>query len=360
MKTTKSDILQLFFPGGTQLMALPSWNEPRLVFEAGSLRRQWHDSGFLDAYSRKGRARRLFLQTLIPILPCRRLENECIKPAIDSFVEGLAIPYVRKAVIVGRDDSRQKWTVILIGENSKPIAFLKYGEREQARKRITHETKVLATLPEGAGPELLKHGCMGPGVAFVMKPVDGEIINHNHLADENLRRLLDWSKKMTTGAVSINDHPAIIRLREQLAHRMEQPVANRLIPNVSQFEKWLMPLKERTWPVGWQHGDAAPWNFRISHFGQVRAIDWEDAVADGCPFFDLVYYVLQTHYFLRDANRETAFYDSTQWLCSIGLREKEAEALTKLAALNAWLRWKEDGFDDEHPVQQFRMLIAAG
>ena len=50
LRAIKSDVLPLIFAAGQSLLALPGWNQPRVIFEAGSSVQRWHDAGYQDAY----------------------------------------------------------------------------------------------------------------------------------------------------------------------------------------------------------------------------------------------------------------------------------------------------------------------
>jgi len=348
LKEVRSKELELIFPSGTRLIALPGWKNPRLVYEAGSVCQCWTDAGLLDAYSLQGRIRRHILRIIAPLWPPRILSSGSSIPDVDRFVKGLSLPFVRKAVIVGRNDLRQKWTVIFIDGNSRPLAFLKYGEKPFARERVTHEAKILADLPQGAGPALLKDGELGSGRAFVMEPVSGQRFPRRPFCAMARNGIFGWIDRMGMKTVKAEVHPAFMRLRQQAS------LHSNLLCVV---ESCLQAVSGTDLPEGWQHGDPAPWNFRIVISGEVVAIDWEDAVSDGCPLFDLIYYVIQSHFFLRGADVSQAFLQSMDWLAKKEFFGQPADALVRLSAFDAWSRGKRDGQADAHPLQKFRLSV---
>lgn len=350
----------MFFSSSAPLIALPNWNQPRLVLEGGCTSQRWQDAASLDAYSLTGRMRRNALRSMSVLLPTHSLAGGTALPIGDSFVEELALSFVRKVVIVGRTDQRQKWTVVFLDSKAQPVVFLKYGQKEQARKRILHEADTLANLPRGAGPMLMKQGELASGNAFVMMPVDGEYIARHPLSSEARKQVCSWVDLLAVGQdVKIDQHPAVLRMRKEVEgyRLMDVEGAGSLLTINDQLNNWLVPLRERTWPMGWQHGDAAPWNLRVAASGQVSAIDWEDAVSEGCPLFDLVYYVIQTHFFLKGAHVDRAFGQACDWLRRKGLSPQESRSMVKLAAYDAFSRWQCDGWKENHPLQRFRLKI---
>lgn len=348
MTDGKRNELSLIFSAGTPLIALPGWKNPRLIFEAGSLRQRWRDSHFFDAYSVRGQLRKFFLRVVSVVLPGRRLQTGTPVSAVDEFADELT--FLRKAVLIGRDDPRQKWTVAFLDENGNPVAFVKYGSRTAARQAVLNEIKALSGLPSGAGPILLKSGDIGLGTAFMMTPVDGVSVGRAPLSEQARDYVFRWIARLSVGrVVSAAQHPAVGRMRKNLAGTG--------IP-MSAFNGWINKLREQMLPVGWQHGDATLWNLRVLPNGDVRAIDWEDAVEEGCPLFDLVYYVIQMQFFLCRADARQAFVRSVDWLRWQGVVGGDcAGPVVRLAACDAWLRWKKCGWQDDHPVQLFRKKI---
>jgi len=342
--------LGLFFRKGCRLAILPSWRSPRLIMEADNRGSLWRDARFFDAYSLKGRMRRLILRNIAPVLPSKKLSVGEAIPEVDRVLENLGLPIVRKAVVVGYNDQRQKWVVIGLDAASRPLAYVKYGERPMAVKRIDHEAAALSVLPPRTGPELLWHGGLGQGRAFAMKPVDGYPAGPDPFADQERAALGAWLDRLcSTGyEVPAHKHPAIHRVIDQ--HGFPEDRIGSL----------LQSLSARQWSMAWQHGDVTPWNIlhRSACPEEVCAIDWEDAVPDGFPLFDLVYYVLQAHFLLRGGKIVPAIDQARAWLCDRGLTEQEADSIIRLGACEAWLRWKADGWAGNAPIQQFRRAVA--
>jgi hypothetical protein len=333
--------LTLVYPSGALLVASPSWEDPRLVFEAGPFPWRWQASKHLDAYSFLGRVKRNFLRIATLAKFAQPLVGGCETPKFARWLEDSGIGHARRIVLVGRKDQRQKWTTICVDSIGRPVAYLKYGEKEASQRQVVVESEILKRLPMGLGPELLRVDTIGTGVALLMRPVQGRPVVSNPLADATERAIRVFMRCCAVGRpVRALAHPAI---------------KSRDWPD--DLRDALTCLAEVEMPIGWQHGDLTPWNLRIAPTGTVAAIDWEDALEAGCPWFDVVYFVLQTHQFLRDACPQRAIKDSVRWLMRVGLNRSQSVALTRVAACDAWLRWREQGWLDEHALQRFRMKI---
>jgi hypothetical protein len=170
----------------------------------------------------------------------------------------------------------------------------------------------------------------------------------------------------------VDEHPAIVRLREQVVIRdLQFPGADS-----QAFEKMIAPLRTQKWPVVIQHGDFAPWNvLRISEgrmlkaedlsppsvvghqLSELCAIDWEEGTAEGFPYFDLIYYVLQTAFLVHKWSPEKAFKYARTALEGRGIDKNRGCSLIRLAMLDAYIRFGCCAADKDNPLQQFRLAI---
>ena len=334
-------MLPLIFAAGQTLLALPGWNRPRVIFEAGSPVQRWYDAGYQDAYTPLGRCRRLLLKCKALVAHPRHFMGNDASPVLPSFISELGLLTSRWVAIVGRNDQRQKWTLISLGNNSQPLAFMKYGETTISQSRVLNEAQILEALPPGLGPQLLKWGTVARGVALVMTVLKGQSLVHRPLSLQTRCMVFEWINRLSEGQSARGaEHPAI--------GKREFPLEMHAV---------VERLAEDAWPLGWQHGDATPWNLIETRDAGVLAIDWEDARADGCPLLDIVYYVLQTHFFLRHTQAGHARLVACEWLRAWGVSKQKALALVRLSAYDAWERWQADGWHANHPVQLYRKQI---
>src|SRR5436190_16094205 len=99
------------FPTGSRVLALPSWDSPRLYFSArdGAAGR-WTDSALYPAFRFLARGYRLMLRTKAAagLLKARVTDTEW---ALGEFVKDLLPPIASVAVLVGTPGPAQKTTV---------------------------------------------------------------------------------------------------------------------------------------------------------------------------------------------------------------------------------------------------------
>lgn len=393
---------RLFFNEDEKVLAIPSWSMPRVYLPSRSIRQRWVDAGaFYPALRLRSKAVRLafqFIAATCPRLfemhegnlssppsprPFRRLLVAVVQRvrvlrhsalfqalvpeayglnqdqpvtsrdfnfSLDSWVGELP-EYDHSVVLVGAAaDDKQKLIIRLEGRNQQVLAYLKYAEQQIAQQKLVNEQKILNAIPTGHGPEIIKFGRFGEGKALLMTTVPGNPLPSRIPSAGGacgLDRISEFLKALESEQlVEVDGHPAIVRLRGQLANGKEQIVDGFL-------ENLLEPLRKHRWPVVIQHGDLTPWNL-YEFRGSLRAVDWEDGVADGFSGFDLVYLYAQTGYFLHQWPSEKVFRVAEAALQG-SLSHEERTAIVRLSALDAFLRGQSDGMSDDHPLQLFRL-----
>ena len=333
-----------FFPPGTRVLALPSWRRPRLYLPAQPFLRRWDRSKLYPASRWPARIYRLSLRAAATAGMKRAQTAGSSDWRLGSFAEDV-LPGLESAVVLaGTPGPAQKITAQLRSANGKVLGYLKYAEKEPARRRLRQEQKMLSELPVGIGPELLKFGPMGDGDALLSSALSGELLTTALPVPEGVAGLLE--RLTLPPAQPLELHPWVRHLRSR-----------ELPPGLhSCFET----LAGREWPVAIQHGDFAPWNLLRRADGVVGAIDWEYGTPEGFPHVDLAYYILQTSALIyrRDplpAARYAA--DCLDRMPALGLDSAEALALTRLAAYDAYLKGCEDGQPVSTPLQAWRRKI---
>ena len=206
---------------------------------------------------------------------------------------------------------------------------------------------MLRCLPTGIGPTPLRFGDFGDGTALLVTPLCGRLVAPKLPPAAGV---LEFAKSLHVSAPqTLDSHPYVRAVRDLVG---------------TQLDTVLEDLAGRAWPASLQHGDFAPWNLRRNRLANsLSAFDWEFGTPDGFPYVDLAYFILQVAfhiYFWPPA--KSAIY-AAQWLerqSTLGLTEREARALVRLAMFDAYLSAKDDGYQHDHPLQAWRRRISRG
>jgi thiamine kinase-like enzyme len=223
------------------------------------------------------------------------------------------------------------------------VGYLKYGEKPAACNRLEKEKQILAVLPDGLGPSVLKYGTMGDGVALLVTPVFGQALPATLPPAGSLREFLAILERHAP--LALDDHPWVRMKRELHGHKLDA---------------WLDVLSGRRWPVVLHHGDCAPWNIMRISDGNLQAIDWEYGTPHGFPYLDLAQYILQVAPLIYRWSPEGARAYATKYLCEHAwptVTRAEAEALVDLAAYSAYMQSREDGQPDDARLQRWRRAL---
>lgn len=334
---------EAFFPPGTPVVALPSWNNPRLYIPAKGFLQRWKGSAFYPAFRLHARFYRLLLRAGAAVgLVAVRVARSDGWP-IGAFIQA-ALPHVVSVTVqVGTPGPVQKITVQLSAEGGKVVGYLKYAEKAVACKRLQQEYEVLSGLPKGVGPLPLRYGSLGAGIALHTTPVPGKLLPAKLPPAAGFASFL----QILTAAppLPLEVHPWAQAIR---------------VPGEGCVERWLEALADRKWPVVIQHGDLAPWNLLSAPNGKLRAIDWEYGSQTGFPYVDLAQYMFQVaallyHWSPSKAMDYTIHYLTRQpWP---GLTSAEAGAIAGLTVYQAHRHALEDGHAPDAPMQAWRRAV---
>lgn len=332
-----------FFPPGERVMALPGWKSPRLYLSARDFPQRWDHSSLYPASRRAARAYRLLLRTRAA---AGLQKTRTVSPGgwpLGEF-SGEALPQMESVVVLaGTPGPAQMITAQLREGKGRVLAYLKHAGTEVSRRRLRQEWSMLCNLPFGVGPEPLKFGPMCDGEALLQRAVIGKAPRATLPPPKNIVDLLD--SLVTAPGVPLEAHPWALRVRESGA------------PDV---DAWLEPLSGRNWPVVAQHGDFAPWNLIIGSDGALRAIDWEYGDLEGFPYLDLAFYLLQTSALIYRRKPLEAARRTTEYLHqhpTLALNRAEAQAITSLAAYDAYQKSSEDARSADAGLQDWRREI---
>jgi hypothetical protein len=336
-------VRDLFFPPGTHVLTLPNWQNPRLYFPAHRLLQRWRYSSFYPAFRVMARLYKLSLRIRVTLGFGEVRKIQSGSWPLGEFVREVRPRTNSVVVLVGTPGPAQKITAQLRDKTGEVLGYLKYAEKEAARKRLRRERQVLAGIPRGVGPALLKYGTLGSGEALLTTPLPGKAL------PATLPPARDPSAFLTALNVAphvpIAAHPWVQRTRDQSGFDLDP---------------WLEMLSGKYWPVTIQHGDFAPWNLLLSD-GALRAIDWEYGTLEGFPYLDLAYYVLQISALIYRWAPLRAMEYTVEYLTrhsQLTLSGVEARALTSLAAYDAYRKFREDGhLPDISHLQRWRKAI---
>lgn len=327
-----------FFYEGTPVVALPSWKVPRIYVVAYPWRWRWSASSLMPAYRLSARIGRWLLRVGAQVFG--RVRTSQGPSALNDSFGWMPNAVKPVAVLVGAQGPTQKLVVLLVDPTGRKAAYVKYGESPVAKKRLVREFLVLSSLPGGVGPKPLGLRTIGTGLALFLSPVEGRPMPGRVFPSAETIALL---RRLWAGSVEVfvDKHPWVQRLLGA------SPCA----------EAWVNVLSFRRWPVVPMHGDLAPWNVLSGPAG-ICLIDWEFGSLEGFPGVDLAYHVLQVGALLKRWAPTRAREKAIDFLSrEMDLIRREAEAIVRLAALDAYLQAMEDGHAPDDPLQVWRWQV---
>lgn len=333
----------LFFPPGTRVLALPNWDNPRLFLPAQRPSRSWQDSSFYPASRLLARLYRISLRTRAAAGLGEIRKVQASHWPLGEFTQEVLPQAESSVILVGTPGPAQKITARVLDGRGEVLGYLKYAEKEGARKRLRQEFRMLHKLPSGVGPELLKFGPFADGEAMLITALAGKMLPTNLPPPEDLKGFL--GSLVVSSPVPLEAHPWVNYIREQRG---------------PDFDPSFEVLASSSWPIVVQHGDFAPWNLLWRPDGTVGAIDWEYGVPEGFPHLDLAYYILQVSALIQRRTPSKAVEYATTYLARqtrLALSSKEAHGLVHLAAYDAYLRSRDDGQSDDTRLQTWRRAV---
>ena len=331
-----------FFQSGANVIALPSWAQPRLFVNAETWQTRWLGSDLYPASRWYARAFRHFLRTKA-LLGLGEIHRANVDFKLDEFLTRAGYSgWTTWSVLVGTEGPTQKVILELRTTQGLVAAYLKYGSSQVSRKRIAQEHAVLSTLPKDLAPFPLYFGDFNGGVGLLLAPVlgkrlpirsglPGHVVQYARslpVFDEQRGDTHPWLSRFLT-----TDIPLIVAAVESLA--------------------------SRTWTVLPQHGDFAPWNI-IERKGLIIPIDWEYGTLKGFPGADLAYYLLQVAALIYRWSPHKAHKYASRLLTKIewlGLDLREAKALTILSSYDAYTKALDDGVARNSYLQIWRQKM---
>ena len=335
----------LFFPSGTRVLALPSWQRPRLYLPAQRLVERWEVSSFYPASRYRARLYRLLLRIRAAAGWGGRHATRSGGWPLGEFVQDVLPQTVSAAALVGTPSPAQKVTVQLRDKEGEVLGYLKHAEKEAAHSRLRQEYSMLSAIPRRLGPEALKYGTMGNGGALLIAPILGRRLSTILPPPESV---IEFAMSFpASSSAPVEAHPWVRSVRERRSEATELDAC---------FEV----LTGRYWPVVVQHGDFAPWNLLQRTDGAIVAFDWEYGTLEGFPYIDIAHYVLETAALVYRWEPAKAARYAVRYLSKeprFALSTTEARALTRLAAYHAYQKYRKDGQTPDSSWQMWRRVV---
>jgi hypothetical protein len=349
---------EYFFSPDDRVMALPCWKNPRLYLVSNGWKQRWSDSSFYPAFKLHARCFRWALRVLAAcgFFITRKAGSADASERPPSFSEGR-----RMVLLRGADGPAQKMIARVVDKRTtQTVAYIKYAETDVAGEKINAERWILETLHEQQGlkncesrgsiaPEVYGYGLFGNGMALEISAMKGSMLSAEvpevwkTYRDSPLYGLLQKLHASET-RYELDKHPVVKRMV-------------RVAGDGFDLEPCLAPLRGRLWDAVVQHGDFTPWNILQRQDGALVAIDWEEGLLEGFPYFDFIYFVLQTGCLIHGWKPKRAFDYLLSRLVDEGLSREEVSSLVRLCALDAFFRFGADTGNAE--LQHFRKQIFA-
>lgn len=184
------------------------------------------------------------------------------------------------AVLAGNPNSPgQRFILLLFDPTGRPVAIVKVGATEAARKLIEQERQFLESSPTGTPAIPLLRGAFA-NTSLQAIALDFLPGRSPRTADEHLlpKVLGNWLRPQQPIGLTET------RFWQELsATSADHPI----------FKSLAVALRNQSSSGAIVHGDFAPWNVRVSPSADWMALDWERGDLNGPPAWDWFHYVLQ-------------------------------------------------------------------
>jgi hypothetical protein len=338
---------EIFFPPATPVCALPDWKSPQLYFPADTPARRLKSADFFQGWRLSGRVRRAVMKLKATVKPGEIRWCRHVRWALEDFAKDV-FPDIEWVVLMSNPRNfSDKVVARCFNGDGSIIGYVKYGESGVARRRLENEYSVLGAIPPGLGPPALKLGDFSIGTALCLGALEGRAMPLVDYPGPEARAFLDRLPESLP--VSFDRHPWPAEMRRRHGPGIDQ---------------WLAALTPLAWPVKFQHGDFAPWNLMQCDDGSVRAFDWEYGCVHGFPWYDSIYYLLQTSILGRRLGPAAALKAVTTGIESMPgadtLTPASIRALIGLTACEQYATSLEDGHNPRTRIQKCRLAIWNG
>ncbi len=254
------------------------------------------------------------------------------------------------AIYIGTPSSSRKIVATLVDRKSKkPISIFKAPLDNNAPEKILHEAKMLNLLSQeksGLAPNLISMNA-NFGTSY-QKVISGKQSGRS-LSSVTLNYLVELKNNNYQLSFSQITSDIIDRIPKNYnLSAKNYDTIYRILNNIT---------NPKILPAVWVHGDFAPWNIINSTSGKVFGVDWEDAIPNGLPLFDLVHFYTQQAV-LFNQNRlfpKQAYSFIRQYLEHLGINEEYFQPILLACLATDWLRSIEK--DQKHRADFFLSQI---
>ncbi len=224
----------------------------------------------------------------------------------------------------GTPGPAQKLTLVVLGADWEPTAYVKVGDTPLARQLIHNEGVVVQALAPGRGPAVIADGERGD-VSWVAVSALGGSDARGH-------------DPVPIGVLSASaDAPSKVLGRH--------PVRDTLVPeDLDAYTRLAECSGDRLFPVGVTHGDAAPWNAVVRRDGVLCLFDWEYGRLDGLPDTDVAHWSIQSARLLDKCAPDAAVRRGVDSVLACGRYDRlGAVAVCAVACLELASRHQREG-----------------
>lgn len=251
------------------------------------------------------------------------------RPALLESIEGISVDGHDFALYLGVAGSARKTIALPVGK-TVPQWIIKSAELPAARSKLANEARMLGELANTAlaecVPSLHSFHSSARASVLVQQYFRASTKNGSNL-DAAVREFLTNAAGIGTTQIPIKDFIASqISLPTEIAEIPEDRIAKAAVL----LSKCAVKFSEILIPIGFTHGDFAPWNCLLEKTG-LRVFDWEDGSSEGLFIGDAFSYVVMQRLLLRQdrnavriANEAVGFAKSIYTSQDIGVEQVEA------------------------------------
>lgn len=291
---------------GTKYIALPNAEEPRVMLSLAN--KKVFKKGF-EIHNTASPLNRLFknLSTnfsfLLPYIhpkilyPTQKLYEllEAIKQNINQNEISSISVYVGT-----KNSANQKLTMQLLDDNNVVIGIAKIAYSVPVKKYLMNEVNICKKLSSLSFQKIIT-----PGIKTCFEYKDLLVIVETDIFENGLQsgynlndELIDSFAELKLKTENLSSIDLYISRIKACADSLTLP--DSIITEILRSQENISKIK---FPLVLQHGDFVPYNMKVIN-KKYALIDWEFAVENGQPFYDLFHYVYQGKYRILKESHE--------------------------------------------------------
>lgn len=345
--------LCFFYKPNTDVIALPSWKNPKVCFEKGTIKDNWTRSNLVAklyiAKTIKGVTYRFLKRALLLVGISNTKKIICDSYVLSQYLKGILPEFNEVIIFVGNSEVSHRLILQIMNNKKEIIGYLKYGFNQQSIVELDREYYILSNIQSSRVPNILKFDKLGNGKALLTEDIQGNEIIPDELINMAVIQLIEieLQKNREQKFYAIDKHPWILKNMNGYAD-----IFSTLYSEVFEI------FKNRKWPTVLLHGDLHPRNVIQDNFGEIKIIDWERGDLQGFPYIDTIFYLISVKiYYEKLNNREVYNYICEYLVNNYDLSQKEANVLIKMVVYYQYIDCKENGLEDNHKDQQWKLEI---